>query len=53
VTDLILGHDYLQAHRARIDYGNGEIVSCPPPLKPSQKRGSCHRKNSGKSRRRA
>jgi hypothetical protein len=27
---MILGHDYLQDNRARIDYGNGEVVSCPP-----------------------
>lgn len=27
---MILGHDYLQDNRARIDYDNGEVVSCPP-----------------------
>jgi len=26
---MILGHDYLQDNRARIDYASGELVSCP------------------------
>jgi len=27
---MILGHDYLQDNRARIDYANGDLVTCPP-----------------------
>jgi hypothetical protein len=34
---MILGHDYLQDQRARIDYDNGEVVTCPPRLPPSKK----------------
>ena len=35
---MILGHDYLQDNRARIDYDDGELVTCPsrPPAKPSK-----------------
>lgn len=36
---MILGHDYLQDNRVRIDYDNGEIVTCPPRL-PTPKRGN-------------
>lgn len=35
---MILGHDYLQDNRARIDYDNGEVVSCPPRLPGSKPR---------------
>jgi hypothetical protein len=27
---MILGHDYLQDNRARIDYNNAAVASCPP-----------------------
>jgi hypothetical protein len=34
---MILGHDYLQDNRARIDYGNGEVVSCPSRKPPKRR----------------
>jgi hypothetical protein len=48
---MILGHDYLQDNRARIDYDNGELVTCPPrPTKPSK---ATKRKSSNGRRRKA
>jgi len=36
---MILGHDYLQDNRARIDYANGDLVTCPPREDAPTKRG--------------
>lgn len=53
---MILGHDYLQDNRVRIDYDNGEVVTCPPrlpskkPSKPSNGSSGRRTKTAGRSR---
>jgi len=47
---MILGHDYLQDNRTRIDYGNGKIVTCPPLPSVPKKRGESKTKARSKSR---